>query len=251
MANKGDDRYKALSRLIAAADNAAQAEQLVAEALEAAMSAVGVSAGSVAILASEGQSSISVRRGDSDLLKALATLEDKMLATVRAEFGVQQLYTTLDYDGEKSLFSYPIRAGKQTIGSVTGLAEGSRNLALEHEFISILATTLRLIFGGQRQVDAARLEAVRQASVTINHEINNPLTAVLGNVQLLLLKEKDLPDEIRLRLEKIEESSLRIRDAVSRMMQLGEARATSYINGTSMIDIGSEEEEDSEEDKSE
>ncbi|MFH2055482.1 MAG: histidine kinase dimerization/phospho-acceptor domain-containing protein [bacterium] len=241
MANTGDDRYRALSRILAAADNAEQAEKLLAEALQAAMSAVGVAAASLTILAGPGQPELSVRDGSEALLGVLISLEEKMLAAVRAEFGVQELYSTLDYQGEKSLFSYPIRAGKQIIGSVTGLAEGSRNLALEQEFIATIAIALRLIFGGQRQIDAARLEAVREASVTINHEINNPLTAVLGNVQLLLLKEKDLPEEIRQRLEKIEESSMRIRDAVSRLMRLGEARRTEYINGTSMIDLGKDD----------
>lgn len=248
MANTGDDRYRALSRILAAADNPAEAEQLVAEALQAAMSAVGVEAASVTVLSGAGKNQLSVREGSEALLAVLNSLEEKMLNAVRSEFGVQELYSTLDYQGEKSLFSYPIRSGKQIIGSVTGLAEGSRNLALEQEFIGTVATALRLIFGGQRQVDAARLEAVKEASVTINHEINNPLTAVLGNVQLLLLKEKDLPEEVRQRLEKIEESSMRIRDAVSRLMQLGEARATSYINGTSMIDLGKKDEGEESED---
>ena len=244
MASKDNDRYRALSRILAAADDAAQREPFLTEALQATMSAVGVTAASVVIFSDLGEPELVVREGRAEMLLVLDSLEERMLASVRAQFGVQQLYSTLDYEGEKSLFSYTIRAGEQTIGSVTGLAEGSRNLAQEHEFISNLATALRLVFGGRRQVDAARLAAVREASVTINHEINNPLTAVLGNVQLLLLKEKDLPDEIRDRLEKIEESSMRIRDAVSRLMQLGEARSTSYINDTNMIDLGGEEKEE-------
>jgi signal transduction histidine kinase len=242
MENKDNDKYRALSRILAAADNAEQRETFLTEALQAAMSAVDVTAASVVIFSDTGKPELVVREGNTEMLQVLESLEERMLASIRAEFGVQQLYSTLDYEGEKSLFSYAIRAGEKTIGSVSGLVAGSRNLAQEHEFISILATALKLVFGGQRQVDAARLAAVREASVTINHEINNPLTAVLGNVQLLLLKEKDLPDEIRDRLEKIEESSMRIRDAVSRLMRLGEARSTSYINDTNMIDLGGDEE---------
>lgn len=49
------------------------------------------------------------------------------------------------------------------------------------------------------------------------HSINNPLTAILGETQLLLLTEDSLSDEQRSGLKTIESMAYRIRDLVSRL----------------------------------
>ena len=78
---------------------------------------------------------------------------------------------------------------------------------------------------------------MRETTATLNHEINNPLTAVLGNVQLLLMKSDELSEDVIRRLQSIEEGSLRIRDVLSRMLKLQEAKATTYVDDTTMIDL--------------
>ena len=86
-------------------------------------------------------------------------------------------------------------------------------------------------------IDLARVEAVKETTITLNHEINNPLTAVLGNVQLLLMKGAELPEDVRARLLMIEQSSLRIRDAVSKLLKIRDAKSTTYLDDTKMIDL--------------
>ena len=61
----------------------------------------------------------------------------------------------------------------------------------------------------QRLIDVAELVA------RIRHEINNPLTGVLGQAQLLL--REDLSDRARKRAETIEELAIRIRDIVAEL----------------------------------
>lgn len=84
--------------------------------------------------------------------------------------------------------------------------------------------------------NSARAEAVRQTAVTLNHEINNPLTVVLGNAELLLMKEDQLPEEVKVRLKTIITAGLRIRDAVSRLSTVTEAQSKSYDSRIQMID---------------
>ena len=63
-----------------------------------------------------------------------------------------------------------------------------------------------------------RLDEVADLIARVRHEINNPLTGVLGQAQLLLREE--LPESARKRAVKIEELALRIRDIVAELRQV-------------------------------
>jgi signal transduction histidine kinase len=61
----------------------------------------------------------------------------------------------------------------------------------------------------------ARLEEVADLVARVRHEINNPLTGVLGQAQLLL--REDLSERARKRAQSIEELSIRLRDIVAQL----------------------------------
>ena len=52
----------------------------------------------------------------------------------------------------------------------------------------------------------------------VRHEINNPLTGVLGNAQLLL--REDLSDKVRARVKKIEELALRTTEIAAELREV-------------------------------
>jgi signal transduction histidine kinase len=52
----------------------------------------------------------------------------------------------------------------------------------------------------------------------VRHEINNALTAVLGNTQILLLRA-NLDEKSRVRIEKIEEQAKRIRELAAELKE--------------------------------
>ena len=60
-----------------------------------------------------------------------------------------------------------------------------------------------------------RLDDVAELVARIRHEINNPLTGVLGQAQLLL--REDLSDRARKRAQTIEDLAIRIRDIVAQL----------------------------------
>ena len=64
----------------------------------------------------------------------------------------------------------------------------------------------------------AQLEAVAELVARVRHEINNPLTGVLGQAQLLL--REDLNDKARKRVETIESLAIRLRDIVGQLRQV-------------------------------
>jgi len=68
--------------------------------------------------------------------------------------------------------------------------------------------------------EAEKLETVTTMASTLNHEINNPLMAILGNVELLLQNPAALTDELRGKLEMIEISARRIQQITYQMANL-------------------------------
>jgi signal transduction histidine kinase len=242
--NRDNLKYQSLRKILCAPHDDKAAQQNLQEALIAAIEAIGLAAASIVIINKDGTRLIEVREGEPALTTLLGSLEERMLASLRADFGLENIYSTLNHDGEKSLFSYMIKTGSESLGAVSGICKGSRNIALEEEFIEVIATALKYLFGEAGMIDLARIEAVKETTITLNHEINNPLTAVLGNVQLLLMKGSELPEDVRARLLMIEQSSLRIRDAVSKLLRIKDAKSTTYLDDTKMIDLHGSEESD-------
>jgi len=63
----------------------------------------------------------------------------------------------------------------------------------------------------------AKLDEAAELITRVRHEINNPLTGVLGQAQLLL--REDLNERARKRAETIEEFTSRLRDIVAQLGQ--------------------------------
>ena len=79
-----------------------------------------------------------------------------------------------------------------------------------------------------------KLEETADLVARIRHEINNPLTGVLGQAQLLLREE--LSERSRKRVKTIEDLALRLRDVVAQLREVqrpGSEGGTNGAGGTS------------------
>lgn len=63
-----------------------------------------------------------------------------------------------------------------------------------------------------------KLEETANLVARIRHEINNPLTGVLGQAQLLL--REDLSERSRKRVQTIEDLAIRLRDIVAQLREV-------------------------------
>lgn len=88
-------------------------------------------------------------------------------------------------------------------------------------------------------VRAERLGAIGEMTVTLHHEINNPLMVATAEVDLLLAAAGLTDEERRERLEGIRDSLRRIRDIVRRIGSLREVQTKSYLPGVRMVDLES------------
>ncbi len=87
--------------------------------------------------------------------------------------------------------------------------------SLEKQMIELKETQEQLI-------QAAKLAAIGELAANVAHEINNPLTSIIGFVELM--KEYDDMDLIKNRLEIIEHESIRARDIVRELLNFARKR---------------------------
>src|SRR6476660_7699660 len=79
---------------------------------------------------------------------------------------------------------------------------------------SVSATELNALIADYE----ARMDQVAKLITHVRHEINNPLTGVLGQAQLLLREE--LSERARKRAETIEELAIRLGDIVAQLREV-------------------------------
>lgn len=106
-----------------------------------------------------------------------------------------------------------------------------RRIALDHEH--------RLI---EEQLQKTRyLAGIGETVVALQHEINNPLAALLGNVQLL---EKDMvpPAEQATVMREVVTQGKRIADVLKRLRELTDPKTVEYAGGIKMLDLSKPQE---------
>jgi len=95
----------------------------------------------------------------------------------------------------------------------------------------------RLRESQERLVAAERLAAVGAVGITVRHEINNPLTGLLGFVDLMLAEQPAPPPSIVDGLARVRTEARRIADIVKRIEDVKDVKTKSYVGGTRMLDI--------------
>jgi hypothetical protein len=105
-----------------------------------------------------------------------------------------------------------------------------------------LQQTLEQLKNKQRQlIIAEKWSSICQVTVSLNHEINNPLTHILGTAQILLMqmkKNQAVPqEEIRNYLIKVEAQCQRIKTIIENLRKVSEPVSVSYLSGVQMLKL--------------
>jgi len=89
----------------------------------------------------------------------------------------------------------------------------------------------------KRLIKAERLAAIGEVAVTIRHEVNNALAAIVGEAGLLRSGSSRFTDEDRAGVETILEMANRIGADLKKLSTLDDAPLTSYFGETKMVNL--------------
>lgn len=248
--SNSDARYESLRLILTAAATAKETD--LHAVLDAVCEAVGLAGAAVVLNIENSEPDATV--GEEWARAAIGKYATDLWGQLLRGHQVESAYLQLSpEDRALSLFCYPLRDGGRVAGAVLGLAEGHRNLSLEEDFLVAFSTALAWAqftapAGGTaaeagtegadaEAIEKARMAAILETAIAVNHEVNNPLTAVLGNTQLLLLQADQLDPQIMKRLKAIEESALRIKEVTQKLLKQGKIRSTDYPGGLKMLDL--------------
>jgi len=84
-----------------------------------------------------------------------------------------------------------------------------------------------------------RMAAIGQFAVAIRHEINNALTAIVTESQLLSAQGSSLTEDQKESAQGIHDAALRIATNIRKITNLADAPVTTYTGGIMMVDLAS------------
>jgi DNA-binding response OmpR family regulator len=83
---------------------------------------------------------------------------------------------------------------------------------------------------------ARYLAGIGEVSLALQHEINNPLAALLTNSSLITSGMLS-PDEVKAGLVTVEQQARRIADVVKRLSTISDPKSVEYVKGARMVDL--------------
>jgi C4-dicarboxylate-specific signal transduction histidine kinase len=89
----------------------------------------------------------------------------------------------------------------------------------------------------EKLLHAERLGAIGEIVIAVRHEINNPLTTVIGNTELLIERFGDRDKELATRLDAVLNNALRIAEIVKQLKAIKADKVTEYVKGVPMTDL--------------
>jgi len=238
---KDSQRYEILRLIATSAYSGEKLADAAREALKKSSELIGLAAGTLILWDDEYKPIFNVTFSSGEREEALLNeLEQELFAGLRKKRKLISAYVT--FGGQQPLagFTLPVKIGDEIIGAVIGLQPGKRPLVGEDVFLEALTAALSLsvfIDRSKTKDKKTQMDAVKATSASVNHEINNPLQAILGIVQLLPKEKDNLDEETIKKLKVVEEAALDIMKVTHKLMQLDKIEYTDYVDGSKMLKL--------------
>lgn len=135
-------------------------------------------------------------------------------------------------------FEHVGRFGQKEIGLLTIIA-GQAAAAVRQ--VGLLSASRRayedLSDTQARLLESERVRGITEAVGAMNHEINNPLAAIVGNAQLLLRRKDTLAPAIAAKVDSILGAARRIQEVTGKMSTLIQATSMPYPGDEAILDL--------------
>ena len=89
----------------------------------------------------------------------------------------------------------------------------------------------------ERALASERMAGIGQVAVTVRHEVNNALTAIVAESQILSEARGGLSEDQRVAARAIKDAALKIADDLRRLTNLADAPVMEYTRGVNMLDL--------------
>jgi DNA-binding response OmpR family regulator len=130
----------------------------------------------------------------------------------------------------------------ETRDLLEAIQAGADDFVAKNVDLSILKAKVAAMVRIKRTYDELgrlrRVEGIRQIIATYNHEFNNPLTIVIGN--LANLRGTVTDEKLKLRVERAYEAAARMSELVKKIRLLRDYVDGSYGEGESLLKVGNE-----------
>jgi GAF domain-containing protein len=136
-----------------------------------------------------------------------------------------------DHEGTGSYDEHDLEVLTLIAGQAAAAVRNARLLAQARSAYRELSDTQGSL------LEAERLRGVTETVGALNHEVNNPLTAIVGNAQLLLRRAGTLPAGAEDKVKRILEAARRIQNVTSKMANLIHATSMPYPGDGSILDV--------------
>lgn len=250
--NKVIKQFEILRDIAVLSADSENISAIAKDALQETGRLINLSAATLMMWDDKHQPTMNISYADSAVERQLLQeLETEIFTSLRKERQLMSAYVSFGGSNPMSTFTQPIKIADNIFGAVIGIQTGSGRLVRDDYFLEALTAALSVSIssGGvapstvddSDKIKKERLNAIIETAATVNHEINNPLTAVLGNVQLLLMRATDLDEETIRKLKVVEESAIRIKEVTQKLMNISNDNVTEYTSGSKMIDLSDDE----------
>jgi len=120
-------------------------------------------------------------------------------------------------------------------GQIAGAVQTLQDVSERHSAVQELRyANQRILRQQETRLEEERLEVLLLMAGATAHELNQPLTALLGHSELLMAAE-NLPHDLHESLEGIVESAERIRDIVSHIQHIHRYQTRPYVGAETII----------------
>jgi len=234
MSHKEESKYRALADAALAAAAGEAIEAVAEKGLAGAVEYIGLAAGAL-ILWNTGEEIVTraTTLSTEEDKKLLEETLDPLLLMLRHNFKLRSAYMEFGEEKPRSVFFLPIEIESRQFGALIGVKADKVRLLDYDEFLRALASVLALVSAPKR--------AVEDLAVGVNHEINNCLTPLLGNLELLEDAAANLPENVRKKLSVIQESAKKIEKVTARLKEISKLPKVPYVDGEWMIKLSSDE----------
>lgn len=111
---------------------------------------------------------------------------------------------------------------------------------LRHTVEKLEEANQKILEQQESVMEEERLKVLLQMAGATAHELNQPLMALLGNIELMRMK-KGRPEQLEQYMDRMEEAGKRMSRIVKKIQQIRHTETREYVNGTWIIDLNQED----------